>query len=122
MEISNFLESEFNNCPFTISLSILDNLDKPFSDKSTIFIKDIREECYNNYHLEITSSNKDLYSVYVKVTRPLEADKKITLRHIINTMINSDYYGDEIVINHSHHNLIDFSQISESVYIANFNK
>ena len=128
------LNNMFKNDSFTIcpKLLNLDTLDQPFSDLASIFIKDIREECYNSIILPILRENRKNKNknknkkiiqsspVYVKVNRPLESGRNITLRHILTTMINSDYYGDEIVQNHPNHNLIGFSQISESVYVANF--
>lgn len=134
------LNNMFKNDSFTIcpKLLNLDILDQPFSDLASIFIKDIREECYNSIILPILRENRknkkinkninknkkiiQSSPVYVKVNRPLESGsgRNITLRHILTTMINSDYYGDEIVQNHPNHNLIGFSQVSESVYVANF--
>ena len=98
-QLNEAIRNEFPTCPFDIScIESLEELDKKFTDEKTIFIYDDRADGWYFEELEQEERNK-LYN-YTKV----DASNKqyITIRDILNAMINDPHYHDQLVTSDDH--------------------
>lgn len=104
-KLSNELDKEFPNSPFIINcIENLDELNKVYFNSEYIYIGDSRYE------------NKDTWNSYVKVQNYY--NNFITVRDIIQSMIDSEHYKNNI--NHPQNVLEEFHKINDLQYIAIF--
>ena len=102
------LDKQFPNCPFIIScIDNLDELDEIFTYEPVIFIYDGRVNEHNYYYENTVSLSK--YSHYLKVEMK-QKNEHITLRQIINAMIDDAHYHNEFVKHDPHRFLESFDK------------
>lgn len=124
-EFMEKLREQFDEAPFNIELSDniknIEDIDKPFTEESTIFIYDDRICQENYYYKNMDQSELNELGDYLMITRE-SIDKPITLRQIVNSMIKSEHYNNEIIIDDDHHNLTGFYKKSPNSiqYYASF--
>ena len=103
------LDKQFPNAPFNIScIDNLEELDSVFTFEPVIFIHDGRAKEHNYYYENIDSFTKSKYIHYLKIEAK---DEYITLRQIINEMINDAHYHDTFVKGDPHNLLEGFDQL-----------
>ena len=119
------LDILFPNPPFAISCVIDDDiseLDEKFTDEEVIIIKDDRAKWWVHgfRHGEITEEEASEYIHYAVVKAPFKGN--ITLRVIIQAMINDPHYSDPMILNDSHSFLEGFekSRLSSIEYTCYF--
>ena len=114
------IEKEFPNAPFSISLSDeeLLTLDDSFTDEHTIIIKDERASCINYYWENSSQSELNEYISHIVVEK--KEDNPITLRQILNVMINSSEYQKMKELEESHMNLECFKKTTKIQYVPFF--
>ena len=110
----------FPNAPFDISLSVeeLLNLDEPFTDERTIVIKDTRATPKKYYWEEYTQSELNKYISHIIVKKP--NNQSITLRQILNVMINNDEYKKMAELDEPHMFLEGFQKTTKIQYTSCF--
>lgn len=125
-DVNKLISDDFPDCPFIIdnNIDFLSNLDEPYDESPSIFIKDVREQIYNYLNTKVPTkvptTVSEKHAVFIKIDRP-NKNTPITLRTIINKMIISDHYNDDLIINIPNKTLIGFTKISDKQYIARFN-
>ena len=111
------LDTIFPRCPFVIScVDTIDELDKVFINEKVIFIYDNRP-LYNYYYDGV--ENPQQYHNYTLI---IATGEYITLRDIIDGMINDSHYHRNMVKHDPHRFLEGFDKSSKSniQYTASF--
>ena len=111
------LDTIFPRCPFVIScVDTIDELDKVFINEKVIFIYDNRP-LYNYYYDGV--ENPQQYHNYTLI---IATGEYITLRDIIDGMINDSHYHQNMVKHDPHRFLEGFDKSSKSniQYTASF--
>ena len=106
--LNNILIIEFPTSPFNISLGIesLQQLDQPFTELELINIVDNRISMFNPYYLDVYPT--DLINLDNNLVVKSIDNKPITLRQILNAMINDKHYNNPVVIRDNHRFLKSF--------------
>ena len=114
----NEIEKIFPESPFMIRLSPkrLNNMDNPFTYEKTIYIYDGRSIFYEN----IGDNNREQIFKNELIISKLD-NNPITLRQIINEMMNSKHYNELMVISDLHYLLEYMEEESYTKYVALFN-
>ena len=103
----------FPTCPFIISVvDDINEINEIFSDETVLFIYDDRANKYNYYYEGYTDTELDKMKNYTMVKS--SNGKFITLRDIIEAMINDDHYHDKIISGDPHCFLEGFSKSKKS--------
>jgi hypothetical protein len=94
------IEAAFPNAPFSVSISRADfnAIDEPITDEKTIFIYDNRANAY--IYSDLPPSYRERLISYLKVDQKEGAP--ITLRQIIQTMSDSEFYNDALIMQDDH--------------------
>jgi hypothetical protein len=114
-----------DDVPFNIELSDniknIEDIDKPFTDEATIFICDDRIAKDNYYYKNTDELELNELCDYLIITRK-NIDKPITIRQIVNLIIKSKHYNNDIVSSDDHQNLTGFYKKSPNSiqYYASF--
>jgi hypothetical protein len=96
------IDLAFPNCPFTIScVNKIEELDNIFTQEKVIIIKDDRANYWHWWFDDITEEETKEYINYTVVKAPYNGN--ITLRTIIQAMINDQHYHNDLVLRDSHH-------------------
>ena len=107
------LELAFPNCPFGIEcIDEIEELDITFTEERVIIIKDDRSKYWKYWNDDITEQEAVGHINYTVVKAPYNGN--ITLRTIIQTMINDKHYHNEVVIENGPHILEDFDKSNNS--------
>ena len=111
--------NQFPNAPFIISLSDIKKsedlykLDEPFSSEDCIYLYDGRKNKTDYYYSESSNCEKcsqEKLNKFDNCTPILSNDNYITLRQIINEMIEDYHYNDEEVKSDVHRFLVGFNK------------
>ena len=107
------LALEFPDCPFDIScIDNIEELDETFTEERVIIIKDDRANHWKFWFDNITEQEAVGHINYTVVKAPYNGN--ITLRTIIQTMINDKHYHNEVVIENGPHILEEFDKPNNS--------
>ena len=107
------LELAFPNCPFSIEcIDEIEELDITFTEERVIIIKDDRSMFWKYWNDDITEQEAVGHINYTVVKAPYNGN--ITLRTIIQTMINDKHYHNDLVLQDSHQFLEGFDKSSNS--------
>ena len=113
-KMNQLIEEEFPNSPFSVALDSEDllKLDDAFTSEKSIFIKDDRASCpVFGFPNNDTRKNGLTSHTLVKQVD----DKPITLRQILNTIINVQEYKD--MVKYTDHNFLEgFSKTTDIQY------
>jgi hypothetical protein len=111
--VNNLLDIEFPNSPFIISLGNknLERLDKPFTDLESINIIDSRISMFNPYYAGVYPN--ELVDLSDNLVVKSIDNTPITLRQILNSMINDKHYNDPVVTR-DHHRFLKSFYIDQS--------
>lgn len=123
--------NQFPNAPFIISLSDIKKLedlyklDEPFSSEDCIFLYDGRINKRDYYYSECSNCEKcsqEKLNKFDNCTPILSNDNYITIRQIINEMIEDYHYNDEDVKSDVHRFLVGFDKdrYKNNRYYAHF--
>ena len=100
---------QFPNSPFDIEcIKNIKELDEAITQLTGIIIKDERATEHNYYYHEYPAEERNKFINYLGITR---TNNPITLRQIINAMISSSHYNNDIVKNDDH-SILEFFDIS----------
>lgn len=114
----NEIEKLFPESPFMIRLSptLLNNIDRPLTYEKTIYIYDGRSIFYE----DIGNIDRGQLFKNELVISQID-DNPITLRQIINEMINSKHYNELFIMSDLHYLLEYIEKESYTKYTALFN-
>jgi len=113
------LETQFIDTPFDIAcIKHLDELDIPFTNLDSIIICDDRICPYNYYYKELPDEIRNQYLDFLPVSKI--NNEPITLRQILNKMIKSKHYNDEVVTADDHRFLEKLHYRSGITFMAEF--
>jgi hypothetical protein len=113
------LNDIFPNSPFSICcINNIKELDKVFTRKKTIIIKDDRASKSNYYYSNLNNNELGKYIDYLVVKQ--KENNPITLRQIITEMSNSSHYNNNIIMGDFHIFLEGFKKTTDIQYVANF--
>jgi hypothetical protein len=91
----------FPDSPFIIdNINNIEELDKTFTEKNGIIIMDGRIDKNNYYYSDLTDNEISEYIDYLGISKI--DNQPITLRQVLNKMIASQHYNNEIVKNDDH--------------------
>lgn len=133
IEVSNRLALEFPNAPFNICLSDIKKLedlyklDQPFSSEDCIYLYDGRinkKDYYYSENLNCPKCSEEKLNKFNNCTFIIGNNNYITLRQIINEMIEDYHYNDEEIESDVHHSLVGFNKdiYKNNTYYAEFEK
>jgi hypothetical protein len=112
------INMQFIEAPFNITcINDLSELDIPFTDYDGIIIKDDRASEYNYYYSDLTENERNQYINYLGISKI--DNKPMTLRQILNKMILTTHYNNDIVKSDDHSFLVGFEK-KGITYTANF--
>ena len=108
------LDAIFPNCPFSIScINDIKQLDETFTEKKDIIIKDDRANEFNYYYSNLNKNELAQYTNYLVIKQKNHVP--ITLRQILNTIINVQEYKD--MVKYTDHNFLEgFSKTTDIQY------
>ena len=120
-ELNNLIDIEFPNAPFSISLEMneIKKLDHPFTSLDKIIILDGRISNSNYYYADVYENilnelNDEL------VVKSID-NNPITLRQVLNAMINDTHYNKAVICRDDHRFLEGFeSTENPSIFISFF--
>ena len=100
----------------------MQELDKKFTDERVIIIKDDRAKCWSWWFEDLTEEQSMKHVNYTVVKAPYSGH--ITLRTVIQAMLNDEHYSDFCTLRDSHRFLEGFdksttSNIEYSCYVGN---
>ncbi len=112
-EIWDELDKLFPNCPFDIScIKYIRELNDVFTTEPVIFIHDDRASPYNSYYDKMSQRERSRYVHYLKIERI--NNRPITLRQVIEAMVNDAHYHEEVVMTDPHRFLEGFDKCSKT--------
>ena len=112
-QLTTDIDLAFPNCPFSVEcIDEIEELDITFTEERVIIIKDDRSMFWKYWNDDITEQEAVGHINYTVVKAPYNGN--ITLRTIIQTMINDKHYHNEVVIENGPHILEDFDKSNNS--------
>ena len=122
LKLSYQYKEQFYKAPFniTIKLNHIKQLDKAFTSQYNIYIYDSRIRQSNLLYKNMSSIELNNYRTIINIKR--ESRRCLTVRDILNAMIQNEHYNNEYVKQDKHNNLMTLIDITDDLkyFIAIF--